>query len=426
VNRRRSLITAATVISLIAVTMAAFTGLRRSRPKVQTMVVESHPFRVRVTAEGNLTAVQSTPLTAPMTPRVPFTVAWMVDDGALVDGGDIIARFDASQLEKDREDGLSDQRISDQKIGSARTNREVSIANLDLDAEVAQRELEVAREFQSTDNSVYSRMEIIQSQIDTELAETRADHARESQEIQDHLSEAEIELLAIERRKADIKVQQADEGLAALEVRAPHSGIVMLERDWRGNPVRVGDTVWPGRPLARIPDLAEMQAEVFVLEADAGDLEAGQIATVWLESDPSTEHRATVKSIDPMAGRRNRRVPVQYFRTVLEIEATDTGTMKPGSRVRSEIVIADLESAIMIPRQAVTTVDGRSVVYRLDRGGFEAVEVELGLTALGRVVVVAGLETGDVIALSDPTSSGDEADMGGASPSSPILPGGLQ
>ncbi len=280
--------------------------LNRSNPTVPTLRVKSGPFRARVTAEGNLAAVRNTPLTAPMKPQMPFTLAWLVEDGAVVEENEVVARFDASQLEKDREDGLSDQRISDHRIGSAETSREVNVGKLDRDAEVANQELEVAREFQSTDNRVYSKIEIVESQIDTELAETRADHARVSQDIVDQLSEAEIELLSIERRKADIKVQQADEGLAALEVRSPHGGIVMLERDWRGNPVRVGDTVWPGRPLAKIPDLTEMQAEVFVLEADAGDLESGQIATVWLEADRTTrplcnpqEHRSHGRPQEP-------------------------------------------------------------------------------------------------------------------------------
>ena len=199
------------------------------------MTVVAAPFKVRVVAEGNLSAVRSTPLAAPMRPRMAFTLAWLIDDGTVVEEGDIVARFDPSQLEKDREDGLSDRRISDHRISSARTNQEVTIGNLDRDAEVAEEELEVAQEFQSTDDLGYSKMEIIESQIDTELAETRADHARKSQEIQDELSDTEIELLAIDRRKADIKIQQAVDGLAALEVTAPHSGIVMLERDWRGN-----------------------------------------------------------------------------------------------------------------------------------------------------------------------------------------------
>lgn len=397
--------------------------LVRSEPEVPILRIEHGPFRVRVTAEGNLAAVRNTPLTAPMKPQMPFTLAWMIEDGALIKEGDIIARFDASQLEQDREDGLSDQRISDHHIDSAVTSREVNVGKLDRDVEVAGEELEVAREFQQTDTHIYSKIEIVEAQIDTELAETRADHARESQTIQDSLSEAEIELLSIERRKAEIKVQQADEGLAALDVQSPHAGIVMLERDWRGNPVRVGDTVWPGRPLAKIPDLTEMQADVYVLEADAGNLEDGQLATVWLDSDPDVAHAATLKSIDPMAGRRNRRVPVQYFRTVLTLEDTDTATMKPGARVHAEITIADFESAVTIPRQSVCTVDGKPVVYRWKKGKFVATVVELGPAAFGRIVVTSGLDEGDSIALRDPTLSKSNSESDESS-SAPILPGG--
>jgi len=422
-KRRVSLLGFGLVVILFGFIALVQTILHLPDPQVPTLKVQRGPFRVRVTAEGNLAAVQSTPLTAPMKPQMPFTLAWLVEDGALVEEGEIIARFDDSQLEQDRENGLSDQRISDHHIDSAVTSREVNAGKLDRDVEVAGEELEVAREFQQTDTLVYSKIEIVEAQIDTELAETRADHARESQGIQDSLSEAEIALLTIERRKAEIKVQQADEGLAALDVRSPHAGIVMLERDWRGNSVRVGDTVWPGRPLARIPDLTEMQAEVYVLEADAGDLEEEQTATVWLDADPDVPHSATLQSIDPMAGRRNRRVPVQFFRTVLALENTDTETMKPGARVHAEITIADLASAVTVPRQSVCTVDGKPVVYRWTRGKFVATEVELGPAAFGRVVVTSGLDVGDLVALRDPTESNDDTENSENS-SAPILPGG--
>ncbi len=412
----------ATAVFIAGIALFA-AGIGGSHPSFPTLEAAAGPFRARVTAEGNLAAVTATPLTAPIKPQVPFTLAWLIDDGAVVAEGDVVARFDASQLEKDREDGLSDQRISDHRISSAETSRQVNVGKLDLDAAVARQELDVAREFQTTDTEIYSRAEIAESRIDTELAEKRAAHAAQSQEIEDDLSRVDIELLTIERRKADIKVEQADEGLAALEVRSPHGGIVMLERDWRGDPVRVGDTVWPGRPLARIPDLSEMQAEVYVLEADAGDLEVGQRATVWLESDPDTEHLATLKSIDPMAGRRNRRVPVQYFRTVLSLDATDPAIMKPGTRVRAEIVIADLDHAVTVPRQAISRLDGEPVVYRWQRRGFVPVPVELGPAAFGRVVVTTGVDTGDLIALGDPTDEAEEQDRSSGDPSSPVLPG---
>jgi multidrug efflux pump subunit AcrA (membrane-fusion protein) len=194
--RRRAALAVLGAAAVAAVLAAAWVIAGRDGAAVPTVKVRSAPFRVRVTAEGNLGAVRSTPLTAPMKPQVPFTVAWLVEDGALVEEGDVVARFDPSRLEQDRENGFTDQRISGHRIDSAQVSLDASIDKLDRDVEVAGEELEVAREFQSTDNRIYSRMEIIESRIDTELAEKRAQHARESQGIQAHLSEAEIELLA--------------------------------------------------------------------------------------------------------------------------------------------------------------------------------------------------------------------------------------
>lgn len=419
---RRNVLTIGMGMALAVGVVLTLFGVVRPNPTVPTLEVHSAPFRLRVIAEGTLTSVRSIPLTAPIKPQIPFTISWLVEDGTLVEEYEVIARFDASRLEKEHEDGLSNQRISDHRIGSAQTSREVNAGKLDRDEEVAQHELEVAREFQSTDTLIYSKMEIAESQIDTELAETRAEHATESQEIQDRLSQAEIDLLSIERRKADIKVQQAEEGLAALEVRSPEAGIVILDRDWRGNAKRVGDTVWPGRPLGEIPDLSEMQAEVFVLEADAGELAEGQIATVWLESEPGLPFSGTLNSVDPMAGRKNGRVPVQYFRTILNLDRTDQDIMKYGARIRAEITIADFDSCISVPRQAVTTIDGETMVFRWSRGEFAATPIELGPTALGRVVVTSGLDDGDLIALRDPTMV-IEKDSGDGDDTSPILTG---
>ncbi len=84
--------------------------------------------------------------------------------------------------------------------------------------------------------------------------------------------------------------------------------------------------------------------------------------------------------------------------------------MKPGSRVHAEITIADLDSAITVPRQAICNLDGTTVVYRWRRGEFTATEIELGPAAFGRVVVTSGLEDGDVIALRDPTTTEDQSE----------------
>jgi cobalt-zinc-cadmium efflux system membrane fusion protein len=93
---------------------------------------------------------------------------------------------------------------------------------------------------------------------------------------------------------------------------------------------------------------------------------------------------------------------VQYFRAVLALAGGAPDRLKPGARVRAEIVVADLETALTVPRQAVGSADGVSVVWRRVGTGFEATPVELGPSAGGRGVVLEGLAAGDEIALRDP------------------------
>ncbi len=151
-----------------------------------------------------------------------------------------------------------------------------------------------------------------------------------------------------------------------------------------------------------LPDLSEMKAEVFVLEADAGGLAVGQEATVVVEARPARTYRARVGRVDTLAKPRLKGSPVQYFGATLELERTDPEVMKPGQRVRAEILIAEIPDALVLPRQAVVEDGDRHFVFKKNGRAFERVEVELGTAGLGRVTIASGLEEGDVVAARDP------------------------
>jgi multidrug efflux pump subunit AcrA (membrane-fusion protein) len=105
---------------------------------------------------------------------------------------------------------------------------------------------------------------------------------------------------------------------------------------------------------------------------------------------------------------------VQYFEVVLELERTEPEFMKPGQRVRAELRFEELEDVLSIPREAVIEEDdGDKIVYVRKGWDYEPVEVELGSSALGRIVVESGLEEGDVIALADPTRLDHEGEPEG-------------
>jgi hypothetical protein len=146
-----------------------------------------------------------------------------------------------------------------------------------------------------------------------------------------------------------------------------------------------------------------MQAEVFVLEADAGGLKPGRPATVTVESAPGVSWPAKISRVDSLAKPRIPGSPVQYFAVTLALDHTDPRVMKPGQRVQSTLFLEEVKGALLVPRQALFDREGRSVVYRRGDRGFAPVEVKLGPSSLGRVVIAAGLKPGDVLAMRDPT-----------------------
>ena len=381
--------------------------------------VHREAFSRTVHAEGNLSAAQATQLGPPPGGHGPLKIAWLADDGSRVAEGSVVIRFDPTEMEKDLDEGQSEQATTDSRISQKQVREDSAIRNLERDAGMADMELDYARKFQAKDPEIYSRADLIESEIDQNLATERKDHATEVREIRGELAEVEMELLAIERRKAELKVKQATEDLERLEVRAPHDGIFVLKEFW-GRVAEVGSMVWGGNTVAEIPQLDVMEVECFVLEADAGGLEVGLPARVTLEAHPGNVYEGKIKKIDALAKPRFRGVPVQYFTVMLELEQTDVERMKPGQRVQAILNLGDRDAVVTVPRQAVFDREGQTVVYARRNGDFEPLEVELGPAALGRVVVENGLDEGELIALYDPTrprqTFGEDSDNGTSGP----------
>jgi RND family efflux transporter MFP subunit len=389
----------------VLVTLAAFLPWpgAGSAGDMPVLRVVPQDFQRRVPAPGALEAVKATPVAVPMGVPGPFRIGWIAQDGSRVKQGDVVIRFDPSAIEKrlvDAGDELKEARLTLEKN---RIEGSAELRKLERDAALARLELEDAKQFQKKDAQLFSRADIIESEIDQGLAQEREEHARSTRRTREKLSGTEAALLQIKIRQADAKISQARAALQALTVTAPHDGVLILKRNWRGDTPRVGDSVWNGQPLAEIPDLAQMQAEVFVLEADAGGLKPGRPATVTVESAPGVSWPAKISRVDSLAKPRIPGSPVQYFAVTLALDHTDPRVMKPGQRVQSTLFLEEVKGALLVPRQALFDREGRSVVYRRGDRGFAPVEVKLGPSSLGRVVIAAGLKPGDVLAMRDPT-----------------------
>jgi len=384
------------------------TGCRRGE-QIPTYRVERQAFSQRVTAEGVLAAEKVTTVNVPTQVERSVRLAWIAEDGSVVEQDQLVARFDSGEMLRQMEEGEGERLSSNHQSTKARVDGDINVAAADTAYQVASIDLALAQAFDKQDGEIYSRQEMLEDVIDEELAVERQGHAIAKRQMQGRLAQAELDLLDIDRRQAQNKIDLAQRGLEALEVHAPHAGILTLKRNWRGDPPQVGSELWKGQPLAEIPDLESMKAEVFVLEADAGGLEVGRVATVVIEAHPEHSFEAEIGRVDSVAQPRHRGSPVQYFGVELKLSQTDSRIMKPGQRVRATLHLTELEDALVLPRQAVFLEDGKSWTWVRHGDQFEKREVEIEASSMGLHALASGLEEGEEVALRAPSQSSYEA-----------------
>jgi HlyD family secretion protein len=408
----RGFATLAALVGLAAVAVGARSlvgHLGAPTDDVPAFVVEAGPFSRSVGAEGVLKPVTASPVSAPSDGRA-LLIAWMADDGATVKKGDVVVRFDKTDAVRALADGEADERAADARIAKEKRVISGAIADRTRAANLTKVEIDHAKRLGRKDPRFFPRTEVIESQIDEGLLAARLTKTEGSQVAEERLGKSRVQFLVVDRQKADIQRKEAAKILEGLEVRAPHDGTFVIQRmGWAQRIIQTGDRAFPGMRIAEVATNERMEAEVLVLEADAGGLTAGKRATVTLEAQPDVVYVAKVKKVDPFPKTRHPEVPTQYFGAILSIEGETRG-LKPGQRLRANIVLDQINSALVIPRQAVSSRAGGVFVERRRKGGgWETVKVSLGSGSVGRVVVTEGLQPGDRIALRDTAQSAEEA-----------------
>lgn len=414
---RRGALLALAVLALAG--GAAWAARSVRGPQVPLHVVERGTLRNEIVATGLLDAVLKTPINVPGDLDDAMRVAWLAAPGP-VRAGDVVISFDPADLEKDALDGRADRSSADSKLDKARTEGTHKERDLDLDHGVASDELQRARDVAPDDERVFSRNQIVEGRLDRDLLEKRLQANTERKDGNRQLTAADLELAAIERRKALLKLRQAEKGLGALRVQAPHDGILVFPTTWRGEAINIGDTLWPGQMIAELPDLSQLEARVFVLEGDASGLETGRTARIEIEGQPGLAYDAKVKRVDALAKPRERGSPVKYFETWLDLPPEAGQRVKPGQRVRARVLLGEIADAVWVPRGALFQKDGRRYVLKVEGSGLREVDVKVGGGSLGRVQVVEGLAAGDRVALADPNrATAQPADGSAAAPAGP-------
>ncbi len=371
---------------------------------VLSMKVEPGGFKFEIPAKGELVSAKEIPINSPSGNIGTLTLAWLKEENSRVKKGEVVARFDGSEHELQRERAMLE--LEKNRLSKSLTERSLNQNQFSVEQQsrVVNEEMAVAERFVIDDLMVYSKNEIIDQMLNKEYLESKQEYLHWRKDFQVEQSTAELELLGLRGKAHSEAIALHDNALASLEVVAPRDGILLYAKNWRGEKVRVGQALWPGSKIASIPSLEEMQANVYVLESEAAGLEAGQKVELILDAFPDKKIRGSVKTIASIAAPRTVNSPVKYFEVNVQLDYSDPEFMKPGQKLSAKVRVASAENVITVPNQAVFKQGGERWVY-LKRGAeYIRQPIEIGLRSLTLTQVIAGIKEGDEIALMEPVN----------------------
>lgn len=380
---------------VLAIVLGACSQEPVDKPVAET--VQAAPLSLDVHATGALKATQSTPLQVPGQQWTSRQLVWLKPDGSQVKKGDLVARFSAKQSKQDLAEAELDlKRNAIAKLGKQADLGQTS-GKLTVDMANVSYQLAIADRYANASLEALARNKVLDAVQDKQYLGTRQDVLEWRKGQTSKRGDVELAVLDAQRNTFAIQAKQKRADLDALELRAPHDGIFMLQTDWSGQKPHIGTSLFAGRPLASLPDTAEMDVEIAVPQVQAQGIEVGDVVTMHPLGKPGQSAKSKISRIAAAAQTRSRESPVKYVMmkaTVPKKAITDYHWM-PEQQFAIEITAFSSDKAISVPNLAIESSGNNPRVYVLEGSKPVARKVILGARGASRTQIKDGLESGD-------------------------------
>jgi len=210
---------------------------------------------------------------------------------------------------------------------------------------------------------------------------------------------------AIDQNRANLLVQQAN--LDFTTIRAPFAGIVVKKMTEAGEsvapiPPGVNISISSGAIVA-IADMNSLEAEVDVNESNVAQLHSGQPAEIQVQAIPNHTYKGVLRQVIPTADRTKATVTVKV--SILDKDknlkpemSCNVTFLQPQKAEKKD---APPQRIVTVPKDAVTTRDGKPVVFQIEDNKVHVLPVTTGADLHGQVIVSSGL-TGSETVVNNP------------------------
>ena len=268
---------------------------------------------VKVQATGN---IQPTTQVEVSSERSGVIRTVKVKANSLVRKGDVLAELDTERLEAER-----------MRVKASLAAAEAKLA--DAKATLTEREIVFRRAERLSKQGISSTQD-----LDT----ARAAQARAEAGVV--AAQADIEVV-----KAELVMQETD--ITKMRILSPVDGIV-LKRDAEPGQT-VASSLQAPVLFTLAEDLARMQLEADIDEADIGTVKAGQSATFTVDAYPGKSFPAVIETIEYSPEVTDN---VVTYKAVLTVDNRDL-LLRPGMTATAQIVTQEIPGALTVPNAAL-------------------------------------------------------------------------
>jgi len=401
----------ALVVALGVLAALAWGAMRLVRTMAAPAASELPTTRVRrgrvvvsVSARGQLQGGNSETVEVPMTGVDSTGITFLREPGEMVQKGDVIVQFDTTQQEFNLREAEADLAEAEQQVIQAKATGQASDEENQYVLLAAQSAVTLA-ELEVRSNPVKASMKARQNDIALEAARGRLHQAEQNLANKTANSSAGVAIQDANLNRAKVQAEMARKIIEGMSVKAKTSGYVNIESNTNMNmfytgmtlqPLQIGDTVYSGQSVARIPDLQHWEVTARVGEIDRGHLAVGQKVSIAVVALPGKSFPGRVKTLGGTSGPPWER----RFDCAIELEQP-APEMRPGMTSNMTIAADLLEDAVWIPSQALYESDGKAFVYLRTPQGFMPHDVTL-VNRSESQAVIKGLNEGDTVAMSNP------------------------
>lgn len=305
-----------------------------------------------------------------------------VEEGDVVASGEVIARLESVDFAASVARARAQLQQAEAQIAAA----DAQIRRAEADLAEARRQLGVAERLSADRLLAEDSLEAAKSRValaEASLAQARADAQRA------RAGRAQGE--------ADVRVAEAQ--LQNTVIRAPFAGTVVRKM------AEVGESVAPIPPgvnistasgaIVALADLATLEMEADVSEANVARLQEGQPAEVTVEAFPDRRYKAVLRQVIPTADRTKATVLTKVTLVDkdedLKPEMSAKVTFLAPETAQAADAGAPERPTILVPSSAVVNREGRQSVFEIVEGTARLRPIATGGTRRDLVVVTDGL-----------------------------------